>query len=251
MNWTKIKTIMICFLVVMNMFLLSFLAVTTLRENTIPQPVIDASVKILQKEGFECNKALIPDSYYVLPRLSAQFYSASSLSDLFFGKQTAFRTAENSLVANEGKATLTVSGNHFLYENGYDADNSYSYKEIKRALSKIGINMSDAVYDENEGFFYYMYKNVNLFNMYIEAKLDSDGELCYVSAQWPSKLSALEKNKISFSENIMSLKTHFPDGGNISHIEAGFSLNHISGEKYMFIPSFRVTVGDTSKIITN
>ena len=249
MNWAKIKSIMICFLIFMNVFLLAFLTLTTLRENTVPKSVIDASVKILEKEGFKCDKAIIPDSYYVLPRLSAQFYSASSLSDLFFGKQTAFRTSGNSLVANEGKATLTVSGNYFLYENGYNADNSQSHSKIRRALQKAGIDMSGAVYDEKEGYFYFMYKSVNLFNMYIEAKLDSDGDLCYVSAQWPSKLSTLEEKKISFPESVLDIKNIFPEGGNISYVEAGYSLNHISGEKYVFVPTWRITTESGSKIL--
>lgn len=249
MNWSKIKSIMICFLITMNIFLLAFLAITTFNESKVPHEVIDASIKVLKRDGFECEKRIIPSSYQIMPSLSAQFYSASSLSDLFFGKQMAFKTSENSLVASEGKATLTVSGNYFLYENGYDADSSYSPGKIKRALEKIGIDMSDSVYDEQTGFFYCMYRNYNLFNMYIEAKVDSDGELCYVSAQWPSKLTPIEKQTFSFTESIMDLKKIFPEGGKITMIECGYSLHHMRGEKYVFSPSWRINVNNIQKIV--
>lgn len=250
MNWTKIKSLMIFFLIGINVFLLVFLSVTTYRRNIVPDEVLSASVKVLEKEGFMCEKNILPSSYVTLPSLAAEFHTASSLSSLFFGRQLAFRTADNSLVATDGKATLTINGNYFLFESGYDADPSFSPKKIKRELKNLGLDMSGAVYDEKTGYFYYMYKNINLFNMYIEARLDQDGELCYVSAQWPAKLSVLDKKTFSFSESIMNLKTVFPGGGKIKNIEAGYSLHAAnSSEKYLFSPAWRVTVGEESKIL--
>lgn len=250
MSWNKIKSIMICFLVAINIFLLAFLSITVYRKNTIPDKVLNASIAVLKKEGFDCNTELLPKVYYTLPAVSAQFYSAADLSDLFFKRQLAFRTVENSLVASEGKATLTINGNFFTYESGYAPDSTASPKKIKRALKKLGIDMSGAVYDEKSGYFYCMYKNLNLFNMYIQAKLDDSGEICYVSAQWPSKLSPMTKRTFSFNESIMNLEKIFPSGGKITAIEAGYCLRSAnSSEKYVFSPAWRVNVDGESKIV--
>ncbi len=248
MNWSKIKNIMIFFLIAMNIAMLAFIALTSMRDAAVPEDVISASLAVMQRDGLECDREIFPSKKHTLPRLSVNFFSASELSELFFSKQLAFRTVDDSLVAREERATLTVSKNHFLYKSGYDADTSHSSKKVKRALQKAGIDMSGSVYDKKEDCFYFMYKDVNLFNMYISAKLDSDGELCYVSAQWPSKLSALEDKELSFTSIITKLSTAFPDGGKVEAIERGYAL-HSSGSKFFFSPAWRVNVGGNSQII--
>ena len=66
----------------------------------------------------------------MLPDYTARFYSANELSDIFFDAQLAFRTTANSLIATKGTQTLTVSGNHFLYESGTPATENSNPKNI-------------------------------------------------------------------------------------------------------------------------
>ena len=249
MKWTRIKNIMLLFLIAMNIFMIAFIAVTTIQRSTVPEAVIEASLQVLEDAGFQCKRELFPTSYTTLPSLNTRFYSASDLSELFFGKQLAFKTVENSLIAKEGRATLTVAGNYFYYTNGYDADTSYSADQVKKELKKIGIDMSGAVYDKAKDTFYKMYNNTNLFNMYISAQLDSDGEICHITAQWPKSLSPTENREISFVESIMDVKAAFPQGGEIDNIELGYSLLPAGGDKYNFNPAWRVEIGKEIKIL--
>lgn len=249
MRWTKIKTIMIYFLFVMNVFMIGFNVITSLQESSVPANVIQASVDVLKRDGFDCEKKLIPNSTYELPVLKASFYSASDLSDMFFDKQLAFRTTGDSLVARDGSKSLTVSGDYFTFETSDKADTSHSPGKIKRALKKVGINMDGAVYDENERCFYRMYEGANLFNMYIQAELDKDGDLCIVTALWPGKLSVHEKKTLSFVSDINKVKESFPAGGEIHLIERGYSLTPLGNENYLFTPAWRVRVGNELKII--
>lgn len=249
MKWTKIKSIMVCFLILMNLFMLAIIAVTTRQQSSIPERVVNATFSVLKQSGFELADEIFPDTYYTLPSYNAQFYSASDLSELFFGKQVAFRTEEKSLVAAEGNSVLTVNDNHFSYDSGYAAADTQSSSALKRALEKLGIDMKGAVYDKKAGCFYRMYNQTNLFNMSIEAKLDSDGEICYVKAQWPKKLTAGERRKISFVESTMKLKEAFPQGGKIENIELGYSLRSVGGEKFLFSPAWRVKVNSELKIL--
>ena len=249
MNWSKIKTIMISFLIAMNLFMIAFIAMSELRESKVPDEVVSACADILKKDGFSLDKSIIPTTTYNLPILRVSFYSASDLSEMFFGRQLAFRTSGNSLVANEGSLKLTVYENNFIYGTGNSGDDSYSGREIKRALKKLGFDMSDAVYDEKENCFYYMYSGVNLFNMYIKAEIDAFGNLSYVSAQWPGSLAADEEKTLSFATQVTKLKETFPDGGNITLIEPGYSLVSRGGGSSVFLPSWRAMAGNELKII--
>ena len=59
MRWSKIKTIMICFLLVMNLFLIGVNVITSQKETQVPKEVIKASVEILYRDGFYCSKNII------------------------------------------------------------------------------------------------------------------------------------------------------------------------------------------------
>ncbi len=249
MKWTKIKNIILWFLLAMNIFMIVFITITTQNRESVPEEVVDSSVSVLTKSGFDIDRETFPDTYHMLPDYNTKFYSASELSNLFFQKQAAFRTTGNSLVATSGSQTLTVNGNHFIYESGRQEAETVSYSAIRKKLESIGVDMKGAVYDEKENRFYRMYNKANLFNMSIQAKLDKDGNLCYVNGYWPKELTAGERKKISFLESAVKLKDYFPGGGNIEDIELGFSLVASGGEKYIFTPAWRVKVNGELKII--
>ena len=248
MKWSKIKNIMICFLLVMNLSMLAFISLDSYKKTVIPDNVIGASLKVLEDSGFKCSKEDFPTSNHYLPSLSVTFYSASDLSELFFKEQVAFGTSDNSLVARHDGAILKVYSNHFTYSTGKTAKKA-SEKELKRALKNIGIDTKSIVFDKKEKCFYKMYKNYNLFNMYISIELDNEGEICSISAQWPKEVIDLSREKIAFTQSITKLKTAFPDGGSISKIELGYALRFLGGENYKFVPAWRVNVDGEIKIL--
>lgn len=248
MKWSKIKNIMIYFLLVMNLSMLAFISLDSYKKTVIPDNVIRASLKILEDSGFNCSEEDFPSSNHYLPSLSVTFHSASDLSELFFGEQVAFGTSDNSLVAKHDGATLKVYSNHFTYSTGKAAKEA-SEKELKRALKNIGIDTKSIVFDEEEKCFYKMYKNYNLFNMYISVELDKEGEICNISAQWPKEITDLSREKITFTQSLTKLKKAFPTGGSINKIELGYALRFLGGEKYKFVPAWRVNVDGEIKIL--
>lgn len=249
MNWSKIKTLMIYFLLGMNIFMIAFIAISMWRDYAVPDNVINATLNILEKNNFECEKTLIPTTTYDLSDLNVSFYSESELSEIFFSKQLAFKTSEKSLVAQSGGATLTVTDSHFVFENGKSADTTVSERRIKKALKNAGINMDFAVYDKKERCFYRMYNGVNLFNMYLKAELDHNGEICYVSALWPGELTPYNDVRLSFSASIKKVKEAFPEGGKIELVEPGYLLIPVGGNRYTFKPSWRVKINGELKIL--
>ena len=159
MKWSKLKNMIICFLLAMNLFMLSFIAFDSYKKSIIPDNVIMASFKVLEDSGFKCNKEDFPKRNHYLSPLNVTFYSASDLSELFFGRQVAFGTSDNSLVAKHDGAVLKVYSNHFAYTTGKPAKKA-SEKELKKALKSLGIDTKSIVFDKKEKCFYKMYKNV-------------------------------------------------------------------------------------------
>lgn len=223
--------------------MLFIIGITIGKQMDIPKEVVDSSISVLNKSGFEIERKIFPDTYYNLPSYSATFYSPGDLSNIFFGKEVAFRTSGNSLIATVEGATLTVSGNHFTYKNG-KKPKAFSSSEINKELENYGISMEGAVYDSENQCFYRMYNKANLFNMSIQAKLDEKGNICYINAYWPKELLPGESRRFSFLESVVKLKEVFPQGGKIHSIELGYSLQPMGGEKYTFIPAWRVKVND-------
>ena len=84
--------------------------------------------------------------------------------------------------------------------------------------------------------------------MYIEAKIDKNGEICYVNAQWPKSLTSAERKRVSFIESIPKLKEAF-GGGHIENIEIGYYLRKSGSGNYTFFPGWRVTVNGNMQII--
>ena len=249
MKWSTIKNIMVGFLIFMNLFMLAIIIVTTINKTYIPQNVIDSALSVIRKSGFEISEDIFPNKYYTRPSYNAQFYSASDLSELFFEKQIAFRTVGESLVGMNEDAVLTVNDNYFSYDSGKEELGNSSPKELKRALEEVGFDMTGAVYDQKTKHFYKIYDKANLFNMYLEAKLDNNGEVCFVKAQWPKSLVEGERSTVSFIESSAKLKEIFPDGGTIKDIELGYSLHSLGGDNYLFFPSWRVNVNGKLKIV--
>lgn len=249
MKWSSIKNIMVWFLIFMNLAMLAIIATTSIKKAYIPQEVISSSLSVIRQSGFEIANDIFPEKYYSRPTYKAQFYSASDLSELFFKKQIPFRTEGDSLVGMQGRSVLTVNDNFFSYDSGYAASEDFSSKDLRRALEKTGFDMHGAVYDEETGYFYKMYNKANLFNMSLEAKLDSDGEICFVKAHWPKSLIEGEKRKLSFIGSSAKLKNAFPDGGKIESIELGYSLNSLGGDTFLFTPAWRVNVNGELKIV--
>ncbi len=249
MNWIKLKNIMLAFLIFMNVLLISIISLSTLIEENMPENAVDAGIKILSSDGFNCNRNVFPKTYKSIPSLTAKFYSATELSEIFFNKQLAFKTEGNSLIATSDNATLTVTDNHFVYETTDESTNASSLKLLKK-LKKLGFDMQEAVYDDTNGRFIKQFNNLEVFNMYLEAKLNDDNEICYVSGYWPVITSVGENKHLSFSSHILKVKELFPEGGKITEIKLGYSIDNVRKEKYTFKPSWKITVDKETKILS-
>lgn len=243
MNWARIKSIMIFFLIGINIFLLAVAAVTTYRENSVSDDVVAAAANVLKAEGFPCDADSIPNMYKTATVLNADFYTPGELSDAFFGRQLPFRTEGYSLIAeSEDGETLTVSGSSFTFKSEREKK-SASPRTVRRALEKAGIDMHGAVYDSKSKRFLLYYKGIILDKMFIRAELDEDGSLAFAEATWPQITPSSSKKRVSFMESVSQIPKKIKNKGEIEKIELAYALDSFHGERYMFRPSWIVTVG--------
>lgn len=251
MNWSRVKSIMIFFLIGINVFLLIVFGLITYRENYIPDSVIGAATSVLASEGFPCDSDLIPNMYKSAAVLNTDFYTASELSDAFFGRQLPFRTEGYSLIAESDSdgEKLTVSGSSFAFESDR-TEKSASPRKIRRALEKAGINMRGAVYDSRHKQFVLYYKGIILDKMYIKAGIDSDGRLCRADAAWVQISPSSVKKRVSFMETVTALPQKIKKKGTVKKIELAYALDSFHSDKYVFRPSWIVTVGEKKTTIT-
>lgn len=248
MNWSRIKTIMICFLVFINVFLISFLGITTYKKNNISSEVVNASIKVLSDKNFSCDKNLFPNKNLELPRLNAYFYSPSELCDVFFKRQVPFRTVGNLLIAEYNGATLEVKDNYFCYKTEQPAKKQSAAK-YKSALKKLGIELKEIDFDKKIFTFHAKYKSIELSGTHLMINLDENGNVCLLKGVWPKQIRPGGSEKVSFCDEIVDLSDSFENGGEIQAIEPVYSLFDSNSRKYYYKPLWKVTVDNETKIL--
>lgn len=248
MNWSRIKTIMIYFLVFINVFLISFFAITTYKENNISDEVINASIKVLTNKNFTCEKKIFPNKNFTLPRLNAYFYSPSELCDIFFKRQVPFRTVGDLLIAEYNGATLEVKDNYFCYKT-QNTPKKYPASKYRLALKKLNIDLNEISFDEKILTFHANYKSIKLDSTHLKINLDEDGKVCLLKGIWPKEIRTGAKENVSFCDEIVNLSNTFEGGGNIQSIEVIYSLSSSNSKKYHYKPLWKVTVDNETKIV--
>lgn len=248
MNWSKIKTIMIVFLLFLNIFLVSFLAITTFQENNISNELVESSISVLSKKGIVCDREIFPAKKYTLPRLSVKYYQPSELCDMFFGKQIPFRTEGDILLAESDGAVLKVKGSYFIYETN-EKPSTFKESKYKSSLKKTGFDISNSRFNDKTKEFNFYYDGVLLSGVYLKAELDENGKPCRIEGEWPSSVKKNKQERISFTDSLIKLSSSFPAGGKIDDISLIYSSENKAGKTFYFAPYWKITVNNETKIL--
>ena len=243
MKWPIVKNMMLVLLIVMNVFILGSVLAKRLSSERIPPLVNTAAIQALENSGIVCERSLLPEKYLTMRTFTGRFPTAMELSRMFFGKQLAFQTEERTLIARQGDAELRVEDEYFCYDSGLPAVDC-DEDELRRALKKLGLDMSHAVFGGGEWQFDYMYDNRPVFGMYIRAFLTEDGQIAKVEARWPTAISSsARRTGISIIGCIPDILERFPDGDTVIGLEPGYSaVRNENTDVYSFEPSWRITM---------
>lgn len=243
MKWSTVKNMMLVLLIVMNVFMIGSMLAKRLNSEKIPPLVNTAAVQALQNSGIDCDKELLPKNYLTVRTFTGSFPTAMELSRMFYGEQLAFQTEGRTLIARQDGSELRVEDEYFSYNSGLTAVDCEE-KELRQALSQLGLDMSHAVFGGGERQFDYIYDNRPVFGMYIRAFLTEDGQIAKLEAVWPKiNSSAARRSGISIISCIPDLLDRFPDGGTVTGLEAGYSpVKNENTDVYSFEPSWRISM---------
>ncbi len=226
MSWSSLKNIMLSILVIINLFLIVTAVVLEKRDVKVDETVIDSACEILNESEFTVDKSIIDEKYPKLTPIFGKFLSHAELSKMFFKEEVPFWASDDSAIAQKDGKTLTVNDDRFIFKTDKEQKTA-SVSEVKKALKKIGFDMSSAEGEEDNGYvtFRLYYEKKQIFGAYLTAGLDENKKLSYVEGIWPE----IRRNGASYyGEHIFSFvpsfKDFFYEGSKIVGIEVGYMI---------------------------
>lgn len=257
MNWSKVKSIMIVFLILVNLSFLTYIVYEEVRTNKRNEQMAQTVTMLLETRGITVDKKLVAKS--AKTENAQSLYADNFISDYEgFAKVTlgddATKTDSNNYKSEFG--TLNFKGDCFeikalenksLYAAKVTKVNAQSI--AKEYLKKIGIdtkNSTKEIVEENSLFKVKFSENINdltLFNSGIEVIMDSTG-IVLVKGNWYNVNS--QNSSISELKNVSGILVDYMNKGKksqITNIELGYSIHDTNTyhESVFLTPVWKIT----------
>lgn len=155
MNWGRAKTILIILFLLIDIFLLTLLAVVQNNVSFIEDKTVKETVSVLNSRGIEVSQEQISTKREKDERLELEniLLTPHTLAERFLGKN--FETAqenENGSVYIKGISTLFISENEFSLEENREVNYVFSfddtYNPLMKALKKLGFKKKDICFQD-------------------------------------------------------------------------------------------------------
>ncbi len=262
MNWSKVKSIMIVFLILVNLSFLTYIVYEEVHTNKRNEQMAETVTALLESRGITVDKALVAKS--AKTENAQSLYADNFITDyrnfagVVFG-ETVTTVGTNSFKSELG--TLNFKGDYFEIK-AYDGKNLYNSKITKANaqsiakdyLTKLGINLKNSkkeLTEENSLFKIKFFENINefpVFNSGIELVLNSTG-IISVSGNWYNM--STQNSSISELKNLSGVLIDYMNTGKqskITNIELGYSIHDTSTyhESVFLTPVWKIT--DTSGV---
>ncbi len=262
MNWSKVKSIMIVFLILVNLSFLTYIVYEEVRSDKRNEQMAETVTTLLESRGITIDKNLVANS--AKTENAESLYADNFISDYeVFAKivlgETVIKSGTNSFKSELG--TLTFKGDRFELKAQADK-NLYTSKITKvnaqniasEYLNKIGIDTKIAkkeLIEENSVFKIKYVENINelpLFNSGIELISNSTG-IISVSGNWYNISS--QNSSISELKNVSGVLIDYMNTGKkseITNIELGYSIHDTSTyhESVFLTPVWKITDSNDS-----
>ncbi len=239
MNWSNIKNIMIGLLIVINVFLIGDMAVTKYKENALPEGIAESVERIFAKNGITVEEGLLPSFYEERKSLDISFYSIDTLAQMLLGGKVEYTSDGENIIAEKDGRILSVNGHSFSYKTPLTAVESGDRRIIK-ALSDAGLSNpgmkceNGSVGVEIDGF--------EIEGLYLDAALDSNGNIAFLSGVWGKLSIGEETEKATFVSAAPNVCKAIPSGSRIKNITGVYVIEG-SGQNYTVKPAWKVEAG--------
>lgn len=260
MDWYKAKTIMIVFLIAVNVGLGIYIVIDNINDKKIKNSVADEVVELLEKNNIELERKLLlsnTDSQNI-KKITAQ----NIISDYFYFSKNIIGEnvksfKDNVYENNIGK--VTFNGDNFRGESfdGYFlSEISTSKKNVKenakKYLKSIGVDVNDVTskLEEKDGRFFVRFQreveNKKIFKMNITVEMTPKG-IVSVSGNWYNLKIENETDEL---KNIMGVMVEYMNTQGkkdkkivVKNIDLGYGIisGKVFNENVEFVPVWEIT----------
>lgn len=265
MNWSRAKTILIIFFIVINMILLGTIIHTTNKSDAVSTEVLDATVEILNSNKILIKKELIPTKHVQIPYVEVNNIVGdyNEFAKKMLMSETLQKGEQNTYYANEQIITFTADNFQFTTKTPLNSDillniNDTNIEEkTKLILKRYGFNYKDIkvnwLYAENKYIITVM-QTINgslIFDSSLKIECSKDG-LYSIYGTWfekNTKYSNVDvklKSVTSILIDFIAKKTNTEDIIQIMSLEQGYSVyeNETYHKTLMLIPVWQITLED-------
>ena len=257
MNWSKVKSIMIVFLILVNLSFLTYIVYEEVRTSKRNDQMAETVTNLLESRGISVDKKLVAKS--ARTENAQSLYADNFISDYdTFSKivlgETVTKVDTNNYKSELG--TLQFKGDCFEIKAS-DKKNLYSSKitkvtaqsVAKKYLTMLGINIKNAtreIIEENSLFKVKFNETINelpVFNSQIEIIMNSTG-IIYASGNWYNINS--QNSSISELKNVSGILVDYMNSkkkSEITNIELGYSIHDTNTyhESVFLTPVWKIT----------
>lgn len=248
MNWSKVKNIMILILVIINLFLIADIGLTSFMSASLPKGTGESFKEVLHSRGIEIDDKLVPKYYETRKTVTGEFYDIDYLTKIFIGESVSYISDGKSVIAQKGDKKLTVSGTSFEYTfSGQAAEKNG--KKIIAAVKKVGLSTFGAAFVQDEGLVRVYTDGALVEGVYLDVTLSESGEIIYLKGVWPNLRLSGEEKKLSVIKATNEICNALGPNTHIDNIEKVYFLEKTE-KKCTIIPGWKIFAGGKSYIVS-
>lgn len=187
MNWHKAKTILICFLIVTNLFLLFNIIFNGKSDNYISNDILTYTAEILNNNGIKISTDLIPSQHITV----SQFEADNIIADYdTFAKgilgESPEKKSENTYKSDIG--VLEFSGDGFCFTSSAPLySGELNENDALSLLKNLSVELNDYEFEKNESGVIFKNKanKLDIFNS--EICIENIGTQTHIAGIWFNK----------------------------------------------------------------
>ena len=189
MDWKKTKTIMIIFIVIVDILLLGYITYDKLNIRKMDYNMSQTTTQLLKSKGILVDSQILVDAYKI--KTAKNVYADNIISNYEeFAKHIlqddVKKISDNEYISDKGKIIFKgdffdASANENEYLQKVEITKANAPKTAQKYLERIGVNtdnITKTVIEENEKFYFSIYANIDRFPVFkvgINVLMTKDG----------------------------------------------------------------------------
>ena len=147
MNWSKAKTVLIFFFIIINVFLFYTILGRSLNNYYVSKETVNNTVEILKNSGITVDKDIIPRRIQSVSQFEADniIVSYEDFAKKMLG-ENCIKISETEFKGDIG--SISYFGDKFIFRSQYSGDKSKTESNLISILNSYGITLNDYIYTD-------------------------------------------------------------------------------------------------------